>query len=733
MEPAESAFSSTPFPGLRPFRNTESDIFFGREEQTDKLLEKLQRTHFVAVIGASGCGKSSLVRAGLLAGLESGFMGDLGHRWRIADMRPGTSPLSRLAEALVSPGALDGELTGGDSRLPLIEGHLRRGPLGLVEIVRDARLPERTNLLVLVDQFEEVFRFRRLGDPNTADAFVALLLASAQQRDVPIFVVITMRSDFLGDCAVFRGLPEAINESQYLTPRLTRDQIRAAIVGPARVFGGDVDPALANRLINDVGPDPDQLPVLQHALMRMWALAQAQSGGSGTAPTIGLQHYEQIGGLSQALSRHADEVLASLPPESQRLAEAMFRGLTERGEGRRDTRRPAPAGEIAGVAEVPVSELEAVADAFRAPEVSFITPAAGKPLAADTVLDISHESLIRLWKRLSEWVEDEARRADRYQALQRSALEWKAGEADPWSGPQLERILAWRAEVNPTAGWARRYGRDADYAICLEFLAASEARQRKERAARDELKRLQKQRAKNQIVTYATVSAFSVALAIVAGVAWYKARDAEKEALSRQLALKSGDMLQVDSDLALATAMEALCVKPTDLAENSVARVLAGRRELHRFHPPADSKVVAVGYTDAGPRAVTKAKDHGIVLWDLESGKQVLRLEETAARVKAAFSHAGMRLATYTQDKDKTEAVLRMWDARDGRPIGSPIMAGTGLAKIALNRAGTRLAAAMPDGTTWFWDTDTGAPIGAPVRPKSSVSDVPRAGVQSRR
>src|SRR4051794_16324879 len=281
-------FSTSPYPGLRAFRADESDIFFGREEQTDCLLERLQRSHFLAVVGPSGCGKSSLVRAGMIAALESGFMADAGSRWRVAEMRPGDRPISRLAGALSASQTWASERAASAEETVFLEAGLRRGPLGLTEMLQETLLATNTNLLLLVDQFEEIFRFREKGDRDEADAFVALLLATSQQREARVYVVITMRSDFLGDCTLFKDLPEAINGSQYLTPRLTRQQCRAAIGGPAKVFGGDLEPALVNRLLNDFGPDPDQLPLLQHALMRMWTRAteRLSACGAGASETL---------------------------------------------------------------------------------------------------------------------------------------------------------------------------------------------------------------------------------------------------------------------------------------------------------------------------------------------------------------------------------------------------------------------------------------------------------------
>jgi len=233
----ETGMSTFPYPGLRPFEQSEADLFFGREEQVDQLLGKLKVHRFLAVTGPSGCGKSSLVRAGLLPALETGFMASAGVCWQSAVLRPESQPLLNLASALLAPQALGRQTEDLEEEIGFLAATLRRGPLGLVEAVRAADFPAGTNLLVLVDQFEEIFRFHRLGGTSESNAFVDLLLASAGEPSVSIYVVLTMRSDYLGNCPVFRGLPEAMNESQFLTPRLTREQNRAAIVGPAAMFG----------------------------------------------------------------------------------------------------------------------------------------------------------------------------------------------------------------------------------------------------------------------------------------------------------------------------------------------------------------------------------------------------------------------------------------------------------------------------------------------------------------
>ena len=237
-----------------------------------------------------------------------------------------------------------------------------------------------------------------------------------------------MRSDYLGDCTVFTGLPEAINDGQYLTPRLTREECAMAIRGPARVCGGDVDAALVNQLLNDFGPDPDQLPLLQHALMRMWrrqAVAVATDGGGRVVLTIE-DYTDQLG---EALDRHAEEVYGELTKEQQRLAEVMFRRLTERARGQRDTRAPARLGEVAAIAGCRIEELEPVVEEFRQEGCNFVV-AGDSPLRDASLLDIGHESLIRQWKRLSAWVDAEAESAASYVRLADSARRYEGGKAD---------------------------------------------------------------------------------------------------------------------------------------------------------------------------------------------------------------------------------------------------------------------------------------------------------------
>ena len=256
----------SPFPGLRPFEARESDLFFGREDDIFELLSRLRHMRFLAVVGASGCGKSSLVRAGLIASLsDEALPGD----WRVAVLRPWQSPVAQLASALSgeddadtsADAAGDSAEAGGprrrkvlnvpadspDEAAAIVRAILQKGSLGVVETLRRYPLPPGDNLLILVDQFEELFTFMRdpkiKGAQDEARAFVKLLLEvlSPKHKDLPVHVALTMRSDFLGYCALFPGLADAINNGLYLLPQMEREQLHDAIKEPVRMYAGKID------------------------------------------------------------------------------------------------------------------------------------------------------------------------------------------------------------------------------------------------------------------------------------------------------------------------------------------------------------------------------------------------------------------------------------------------------------------------------------------------------------
>jgi hypothetical protein len=509
-----------PFPGLRPFREDEEHLFFGRESQVDTMIDKLARTRFLAVVGTSGSGKSSLVNSGLRPALHRGLMTRAGTSWRIAQFRPGGHPIRAMARALADKGVLFGDYASpGLSLAAIIEATLNLSKLGLADIYEQAQPDAAVNLLVVVDQFEELFRYRQMeaaaanGEQNKsqeASAFVNLLLEARAQVRFPIHLVLTMRSDFLGDCAQFSGLAEAINEGQYLVPRLTREERKAAIAGPVGVGGGRISPVLLTRLVNDVGDNPDQLSILQHALNRTWSHWQSDEGDEGP---ISLPHYEAIGTMSHALDLHAEKAYADLAVgRQQQICEKVFKALTDASDGR-GIRRPTSLATLCALAEANQAELIEVMSVFRKQSRSFVMPPLSETLEPDTVMDISHESLMRVWVRLKGWAAEEAQSAHRYRRLSETAVEHAARKADLLRDPELRLALDWREKTKPNAAWASLYS--GDFEATMRFLSESE------REAATEKRREQRRRERRYIGA-------AIALAAVLGLVYYFSSESHK-------------------------------------------------------------------------------------------------------------------------------------------------------------------------------------------------------------
>lgn len=485
-----------PYPGLRAFRREETDLFFGREDCINTMVDRLAAARFLAVLGSSGTGKSSLVRTGLLDALELGLMSKAGPRWRIVDFRPSGAPLKHLATRLLETEDPEGKAEHPEKDVDLLRAYLARGPRSIIEWCRAGHLPKDTSLLLLVDQFEELFRYQNYAGREEAEAFVAMLLESAQTKEFPIYIAITMRSEYLGACALIEGLSDVINAGMFLTPRMTRDQCREAIVGPAQVCGIDIEPALVNRLLNDLANfapwddsdnqdqldrimrRADQLPLLQYTLNRMWLRARERSADERIKLTLG--DYEAIGGLSGALNAHADKIFDELGESRRPIVEWVFRALTAGTTVADAVRRPTRFDDLVAACGGDAAATRDVVDAFRAPGVNFLVPELDPKhpqLPPDAYIDISHESLIRQWKKLSEWLDQEARAAQQWRRL----ID-RFGTGELLRGRELANLIAWRAETRPNAAWAKRYG--GDYEPVIGFLDQSQRAEQKQRNTR---------------------------------------------------------------------------------------------------------------------------------------------------------------------------------------------------------------------------------------------------------
>lgn len=635
-----------PFPGLRPFGIEESHLFFGREGQSDEILGKLSENKFVAILGASGSGKSSLMFCGLIPTLYGGFMTDAGSNWRIVVTRPGGGPIDNLAEALLIRDKEYSNLNDEDKliRKTIIGTVLRSSSLGLVEVVRQLKADDHQNILVLVDQFEELFRYRKLesatSDLDESSAFVNLLLEAIHQYDEPIYIALTMRSDFIGECAQYPDLTQMINDSHYLIPQMTRDQKRTAIEGPVAVGGGKIAPRLTQQLLNDVGDSPDQLPILQHALMRTWAY---WTENRKVGEQIDLRHYNSIGTLREALSLHANEAFDSLSKREKEICEVMFKALTERGSENQGIRRPTKLSTIAAIAGVSEDEVVRVVERFREPGRSLLMPPFGIRLESETVIDISHESLMRIWIRLKRWLDEESKAAEMYLKLSEAAERYQEGKAGLWQMPDLQLALNWREENRPTLVWGQRY--NPAFERTMVFLETSEKAYLTEQRNKEILQKRQVRRMRITAVVLSIAALVSLTFMVYGFV---KASEAEKNLV----------VAQEQQALAEQNALEAQ--KQTELATTAAAEARAAQAEAQE-----NAEQARLAQIDAQNQAAIAEQQRQAAVAAQTRAQEQQRLAE-AAKVQADSSAAAAtrsaeeaRVAQAAAEKARYQAVAQ--------------------------------------------------------------------------
>ena len=592
-----------PFPGLRPFTFEESHLFFGREGQSDEVLLNLAEHRFTAVIGASGSGKSSLMYCGLIPILYGGFMTEAGSDWTVLVTRPGIAPIENLAESILNKdesyvtSSEDEKIIGRRMTSTI----LRSSSMGLVDSVKQLSKSSTKNVFLLIDQFEELFRYikteRDEDTVNEAAAYVNLLIKSISQSEIPIYVAFTMRSDFIGDCSQFPELTHVINKSHYLIPQMTRDQQRLAIEGPVAVGGGKITKRLVQQLLNDVGNNPDQLPVMQHALMRTWNYWVANMDAD---EPIDLRHYIAVGKINEALSQHANEAYSELDSREKEVCEVLFKALTEKGADNHGIRRSAKLEEIADISGVHEEDLINVIDKFREPGRSLLMPPSNVTLRSNSIIEISHESLMRIWQRLKNWVDEEADSAQMYKRLSEAAEMYQVGKTGLWRPPDLQLALNWQIKQKPTRTWAKRY--NPYFERAMVFLETSKTAYESEQKSKELLQKRMLQRTK--MVAIVLGIAFIIAI-IFFVFGWIKKMDADDQRLiaeqNRIVAVENAE--EADRQRVIAEGQREEARRQAEIAESERERAeLNARNALYQ-------KGVAETQTDVANRQRQLALD----------------------------------------------------------------------------------------------------------------------------
>jgi WD40 repeat protein len=753
-----------PYRGLEGFNEEHARFFFGRERLTQELIFRLrpspngQENRFLAILGASGSGKSSLARAGLVPALRRGEI-DGSESWPIAVFRPGRDPIESLAVALV---ALDAESKPSAVAVQGLMAGLRaeENTLHLTTRLALRDTSESRRIVLLIDQFEEVFTL--CDDDRTRKSLFANLAYAATITGGRTVVVLTMRADFYAKCGPYPALAAAMSAHQLLVGPMTEDEIRVAIERPAQLAGGEFEPGLVELLLNDVSGRPGALPLLQFALTELW---QRRDGRR-----LSVSAYNAFDGLEGALKNRADQILSSFDPAQRELCRRIFLSLTQPGEGTEDTKRRASFGELTA-AGADVEAVETVVS--RLADARLITTGQDPTDPARNSVEVAHEALIRGWAQLREWVDADRAGLRVHRRLTESALEWDRHDRDPdllYAGARLATAREWSEthggelgtlEVDfLAAGLAAERKKKNDSLAAAQRLAEAEAARAREVEQRSRERARYLRRISIGLATGLVILSF---LSGFTGSQWKIAEKAkelaeaaqnraeaetklaeaynavadtalERERHQGELARKAeerareqaqhADALRLAAqaslrqhdqyDLALLLSVEAFHKDPTYETRSALFSTVSLNPRLNHYQYGHTGQVWSVAFSPDGKTLASAPNDNKIILSDVDTGKgRDKPLEGHSNRVNGmAFSPDGKTLASASFDK-----TVILWDVGTGKARGEPLTGHNGLVLgVAFSPDGKTLASASNDNTIILWDVDTGKARGEPLK-----------------
>ncbi|HEU5100496.1 MAG TPA: protein kinase [Roseiflexaceae bacterium] len=736
-----------PYKGLRAFGEADAADFFGREALTQRLLERLaddgetsdawrvahdegstrhptpvtrHPARFIAVVGPSGSGKSSVVRAGLIPALRRGGV-DGSERWFVVELFPGAHPLEELEAALLRVAANPPES---------LLGQLREDARGLARAIKRV-LPDdaETELVLVIDQFEELWTLTL--EERARAHFLASLVAALDDPRSRVRLIVTLRADFI-DRPLQHGTFGALlrEHTEFVLP-LTPEELERAIVGPAQRVGLVLEPELVATIVVDVGAQPGALPLLQYALTELF---ERRAGR-----TLTLADYRASGGIRAALARRADAIYASLDSQAQVATRQLFLRLITLGEGVEDTRRRAPRAELSGLtSDQPKNQepraknqsdeigsqfsllgsqpaIDSVVDAYgRARLLSFDRD----PITREPTVEVAHEALLRSWNRLREWLDTSRADIRTQRALAAAAAEWRAAERDPsylLTGARLAQFESWAAQTELTLTSEERTFLDASLAERERQVTAERERQQHELKIAQQLAATEQRRAAEQhqaaarLRRRAFLLAGALAVALIAAItAGFFARNAQDNFVRSERLRLAGEATSAlargaSGELPALLALRSLHENTNPQAIDALRRALERPFSLRRLSGHTDA-LYAVAFSPDGKQALTAGADETVQVWDVASGQELRQCKcYPDSVISVTFSPDGRQALTGSD-----YGIVRLWDTTTGQELRRFEGHFGAVSSVQFSPDGKQILTGSKDNTARLWDLATG-------------------------
>jgi len=683
--PTEDFRPENPYKGLRAFQSADYQDFYGRETLTEKLLERLgekgEFARFLAVVGPSGSGKSSLIKAGLIPALWRGALPG-SEKWFVVEMLPGSHPLDELEVALTRIAA---------NQVSHLNEHLRRDKRGLVRSAGFILPDDGSELVVVIDQFEEVFTL--VAHEAERVHFLDLLHTAVTETRSRVRVVVTLRADFYDRPLHYPAFGELVRSRMETILPLSAEELERAITRPAECAGVTFEPGLVAKMIGEVNYQPGALPLLQYALTELFEQRQGR--------LLTHESYQAIGGTVGALAKRADELYDGLNEQGRENARQMFLRLVTLGEGVEDTRRRVARSELLAITD-DSDLMDDVVDIFAAYRLLSLDH---DPATRSPTVELAHEAILREWERLRRWLTESRDEIKLQRQLAAMAADWREAHQDASflaRGSRLEQFETWAADTKLVLTGKEREYLDASLAERSRQAQAEMQRQAREKAL--ERRSVRFLRVLVAVLLLATLGALGLV-----GVAMNQRQIAERNVAEAQnVALVAGSQSALangNTDEAIALALQAIRLDPDSArAQVALGQAAYAPGTIRRFviHTGA---VWSVAFNPDGETAVSAGDDQILILWDLQSGGIIRRFEEghAAGHIKLAFSPDGRQVISGADDGQ-----VILWDVETGQ-IVRHFEGHTGwIGDVEFSPDGRAVLSCGQDKTVILWDVATG-------------------------